>query len=206
MCFVTIARVNFIMLSPEITLVIIHSITTTMYKRLNYMRKYLAFLHIFNATLYNSINEKKSRFPMILYASSQIHYNLPSISTQNIASFPSYISTSSYNYALKDTSSYKPTSNPAWCPSYTSKSSYNYTYIVIYDPTLHPHHKKITNDNCHNIKTYIGYIAIYKKTSGWYTVPSVAWRKRCPPKIKSLGRISNFPNQKSYTLPDTGHP
>ena len=58
----------------------------------------------------------------------------------------------------------------------------------------------------HNIKTYPGYITIYKNMSSWGITPINIWRKSSPPTVKSPVCTATFPNRTDDMLPETGRP
>ena len=72
------------------------------YTRLEYMRKYHVLLHLFLTTPYNSMNEGKPHFPLILYAPTRTYY-------KKAASCPPYTSKSSCKYTFLDNHAHTPT-------------------------------------------------------------------------------------------------
>ena len=94
------------------------------------MRKYRALIHLIHTTRYNSMDDKQTLFPLILYMRVRTYYTNTSTYTQNTIRNLSHTSIYSYYYTYDDTSAYTSTQNLTLRPSYT----YNTCSII---------HKKI---------------------------------------------------------------
>ena len=59
---------------------------------------------------------------------------------------------------------------------------------------------------CHNIKTYPGYITVYRNMLGWGIISRIGWHIRGPPKANAPVCTNIYSKLTADTFPDTCHP